>query len=581
MRKTKIVCTLGPATDKDDILRQLIINGMNVARFNFSHGSHEEHLGRLNKLKAIRDELNLPLATLLDTRGPEIRIGTFKVDKVSLKKGNTFTLTTREGVVGDDTIVYVNYKDIINDVAVGGRILIDDGLVSLKITELSDTDIICVVENDGVISDKKGVNLPDCEISMPFVSDRDRADILFGIEQGFDFIAASFVRNAADVLEIRKILDENNSHDIGIISKIENMQGVNNIDEIIRVSDGIMVARGDLGVEIPLEEVPVIQKELISKGFNAERRVITATQMLDSMMKNPRPTRAEATDVANAIYDGTSAIMLSGETAAGAYPVEALKTMDRIARRTEEDIDYVKRFKNRPQEKNPDVTNAIAHATCMTAIDLDVSAIITVTKSGNTAKLISKYRPNAPIIGCTMSKKVYRQLSLSWGVVPMLIEEEKDTDILFEHSINIAIDAGYIKPGDLTVITAGVPLGISGTTNLLKVAVAGNVLLKGKGIGGSGSLTAPVVVCKEIELLESKYKDGCILVVPDTDNSIMRQLRGVNGLIVESPDPNSHAAIVGMTLDIPIIIGAASACDIIKNGSIITMNVESGMVNAS
>ncbi len=578
MRKTKIVCTLGPATDREDVLRQLIVGGMNVARFNFSHGTHDEHLKRLTKLREIREELDLPIAALLDTRGPEIRIGTFKEGKISLKRGKSFTLTTRDNVVGDENIVHVNYKNIIDDIEVGGQILIDDGLVSLKITDIRDEDIICLVENDGVISDKKGVNLPNCDTSMPYISESDYADILFGIEQGFDFIAASFVRSASDVLEIRKILNEHNSR-INIISKIENMQGVNNIDEIIRVSDGIMVARGDLGVEIPLEEVPVIQKELISKGFNAERRVITATQMLDSMMKNPRPTRAEATDVANAIYDGTSAIMLSGETAAGAYPVEALMTMDRIARRTEEDIDYVKRFKNRVQEKNPDVTNAIAHATCMTAIDLDVSAIITVTKSGNTAKLISKYRPNAPIIGCTMSNEVCRQLSMSWGVVPMLIKEEKDTDVLFERAIDSVIDAGYIKPGDLTVITAGVPLGISGTTNLLKVTIAGNILVRGKGIG-KGTLTAPVIVCKDIKELPEKHKDGCILVVPDTDNSIMRQLRSAKGLIVESPDENSHAAIVGMSLDIPVIIGAKNATDILKTGSILTMNVESGLINA-
>lgn len=579
MRKTKIVCTLGPSTDKPDVLRQLIMGGMNVARFNFSHADHAEHLARMNQLKEIREELHIPLATLLDTRGPEIRIGTFKDGAVALKRGDSFTLTTRT-VEGDSSIVHVNYPGIMNDIGVGGRILIDDGLVGMRIREMTDTDIICTVENDGVISDKKGVNLPNCVTSMPFISDRDRADIIFGIEQGFDFIAASFVRTAADVMEIRKILNEFNCNTIGIIAKIENMQGVENIDEIIRVSDGIMVARGDLGVEIPLEEIPVIQKALISKAFNAEKRVITATQMLDSMMKNPRPTRAEATDVANAIYDGTSAIMLSGETAAGAYPVEALMTMDKIARYTEGNIDYVKRFKNRETEEETDVTNAIAHATCMTAIDLSVAAIITVTKSGNTAKLISKYRPMAPIIGCTMSEYVYRQLSMSWGVIPMLIEEEKDTDTLFEHSIELVMKAGYLKAGELTVITAGVPLGISGTTNLLKVAVAGNVLLEGKSVGDT-EVTAPAIVCRSIEELRDKYKDDCIIVVPDTDNTVMNQLKGARGIIVETNNPNSHAAIVGLSLDIPVLYAATNACDIIRNGSIITLNAKNGLVYAT
>lgn len=579
MRKTKIVCTLGPSTDKGDVLRQLIMGGMNVARFNFSHGDHAGHLARMNKLKEIREELNIPLATLLDTRGPEIRIGNFKEGSVSLKKGDMFTLTTRM-VEGDSSIVHVNYPDIINDVSIGGRILIDDGLVGMRINELTDTDILCTVENDGVISDKKGVNLPNCEISMPFISERDREDIIFGIEQGFDFIAASFVRTAADIMEIRKILNEFNCNTIDIIAKIENMQGVENIDEIIRVSDGIMVARGDLGVEIPLEEIPVIQKDLISKAFNSERRVITATQMLDSMMKNPRPTRAEATDVANAIYDGTSAIMLSGETAAGAYPVEALMTMDKIARYTEENINYIKRFKNRESDPETDVTNAIAHATCMTAIDLSATAIITVTKSGNTAKLISKYRPMAPIIGCTMSASVYRQLSMSWGVIPMLINEENDTDTLFGHAIELAMEAGYLKAGDLTVITAGVPLGISGTTNLLKVAVAGNVLLEGKSIGDA-EVTAPAIVCKSIEELREKYKDNCIIVVPDTDNTVMSQLKGARGIIVETKDPDSHAAIVGLSLDIPVLYAADHACDIITNGSIITLNAKNGLVYAT
>ncbi len=472
MRKTKIVCTLGPATDQEGVLEAVAEAGMDVARFNFSHADYEEHTRRFDRIEAIRKATGKHIATLLDTKGPEIRLKEFKEGKVQLKKGQMFTLTTRE-VEGTEEIVSITYEGLPKDLEVGARVLIDDGLIEMKVAELSDTDIVCEVFNDGAISNKKGVNVPDTFLSMPYVSSKDRADIVFGIEKGYDFIAASFVRSAADVNEVRRILAENNCNSIQIISKIENSQGVENIDEIIEASDGIMVARGDMGVEIPLEEVPVIQKMIIKKVYRAGKQVITATQMLDSMMKNPRPTRAEATDVANAIYDGTSAIMLSGETAAGKYPVEAVQTMVRIAERTEDDIDYKKRFRQQESEDSNDVTEAISHATCMTAHDLEAKAIIAVTKSGKTVRGISKFRPACPIIGCSTFSHVCRQLNLSWGVIPLLVSEKEDAFELFEHAVDEAMKNGCLERGDTTVITAGLPLGKSGTTNMLKVQTAG------------------------------------------------------------------------------------------------------------
>ncbi len=469
IRKTKIICTLGPATDKGDVLKRLMLEGMNVARFNFSHGSHEEQGERLKKVQELREELNLPIATLLDTKGPEIRLRKLEGGKAELVAGQKFVLTTEE-IMGDANKVSITYRDLVKDVQPGSTILIDDGLIALDVEEVNDTEISCRVVNGGMISDRKGVNVPDVELSMPYISEKDYQDIVFGIENDFDFIAASFVRTADDVMQIRKIFAEKNCRNVNIISKIENMQGVQNIDEIIQVSDGIMVARGDMGVEIPLEDVPAIQKMIIKKVVNAGKQVITATQMLDSMIKNPRPTRAEATDVANAIYDGTSAIMLSGETAAGMYPVEAVQTMVKIAIRTEQDINYTARFKQR-QSENPDITNAISHATCTTAMDLNAAAIITVTWSGETARMISKYRPNCGIIGGSINRKVCRQLNLSWGVTPLEIKQKEDTDELFAHAVEMAEQAGLVSVGDITVITAGVPLSVPGNTNLLKVHV--------------------------------------------------------------------------------------------------------------
>lgn len=469
MKKTKVICTLGPATEKDEILEQLMINGMNVARINFSHGTEEEHLHTIERVKTMREKLGLPVALLLDTGGPEIRLGCFENGRIQLKKNQTFILTTKE-VTGDENRVSISYPNLIQDITEGARILIDDGLIELTVKRLTTDEIICQVINGGSVSDHKGVNVPNTNLSMPFVNEKDKRDLIFGVKQDFDYVAASFVRCAGDVKELRRVLADHGGADIRILAKIENRQGVDNIDEILAASDGVMVARGDLGVEIPIQEVPAIQKMIIKKTCEAGKIVITATQMLDSMMKNPRPTRAEATDVANAIYDGTSAIMLSGETAAGKYPVEALKTMVEIAEYTERDIDYEKRFRMLDKSWNPDVTDAISHATCVTALDINAAAIITVTKSGRTARMISRYRPKCPILGCTPSEKTYRQMSLSWGVTPLRIDEVTDTEELFAEAIHRVVENKNLSGGDIAVITAGVPLGMSGTTNLIRVA---------------------------------------------------------------------------------------------------------------
>ena len=576
MRKTKIICTIGPASESEEKLRELMLAGMNVARFNFSHGSHKEQLVKYNRVLKVRKELGLPVATLLDTKGPEIRLRDFEGGKVELVSGQQFVLTTEE-IMGTAERATISYKNLKNDINVGTTILIDDGLIEMTVEQVSENKIVCRVVNGGPVSNRKGVNVPRVNLSMPYISEQDRADIIFGIENDFDFIAASFVRTADDVLEIRKILDEHGCDNINIISKIENMQGVENIDEIIRVSDGIMVARGDMGVEIPLEDVPVIQKMIIKKVYNADKQVVTATQMLDSMIKNPRPTRAEATDVANAIYDGTSAIMLSGETAAGKYPVEALHTMIKIAERAEEDIDYTKRFYERGNIQNPDITSAISHATCTTAIDLGAAAIVTVTKSGKTARMISKYRPKCPIIGCSPVEKVCRQLNLSWGVQPLLIAEENNTDDLFEHSVEAAKRNHYIKDGEIVVITAGVPLGVAGTTNLIKVHVVGHILVKGTSVNEK-SVCAPLCVAETEEDLQKNYNPGDIIVMKETSNNIMEQLKTASAIVCEKDGKNSHAAIVGLSRDVPVIIGAKNATQILKTGAIVTVKAKDGVV---
>ena len=576
MRRTKIVCTLGPSTDKEEVLRNLMKNGMNVARMNFSHGTHEEQKARLDMIKKLREELNLPVAALLDTKGPEIRIGDVEGGKLELKPDQEFTLTTEE-MLGTEKKVTITYKELYKDVEPGDSILIDDGLIGMEVVRIDESDIVCRVKNGGFISNHKGVNVPGVELNMPFVSPKDLADSVFAVEQDYDFIAASFTRTAEDIMEIRKILQEHGGEKIHIIAKLENKQGVKNCEDILRVADGIMIARGDMGVEIPLEEVPVIQKELIRKAMHMGKPVITATQMLDSMMKNPRPTRAETSDVANAIYQGTSAIMLSGETAAGAYPIEAVQTMAKIAERTEQDIDYSREFKPRKLAEAPDVTSAISHATCTTAADLKAAAIVAVSKSGRTVSRIAKYLPVCPIIGCTTDERVYRQLNLLWGVTPVVMKEANTADELFDHAVELAEQKGLIARGELVVIAAGVPVGLSGTTNMMKVQIAGNALVTGKGankLKASGN----VCVCSNDEDLEKKFRAGDIVVVEQTTNEMVHKLKDAAGIITETGDRYSHAAVVGMTLEIPVITSARNATRILKSGTFVTMDAEQGIV---
>lgn len=470
MRKTKIVCTLGPATDQEEVLEAMVLEGMNVARLNFSHGTYEGHAKNIQRVRELSEKHKTPVAVLLDTKGPEIRTGELKEGKIFLESGKTFTLFA-EPRKGDTEGVSISFPELYQDVSVGNEILLDDGLISLEVMAIQDKNIVCRIKNDGWLSEHKGINVPDIHLNMPYMSEKDKQDILFGIEKKVDFIAASFVRTSDDIKELRQFLNENGGQSIHIMSKIENMEGIRNIDAIIEVSDSVMVARGDMGVELPPEEVPAIQKMIIHKVCTAGKQVVTATQMLDSMMKNPRPTRAEVADVANAVYDGTSAIMLSGETAAGKYPLESLRMMVRIAERTEADIDYKHRFEHNVNKPSNDITAAISHATCTTSYDLNAKAIVTVTKSGKSARMISRYRPDCMIISGTTEERVYCQLSMSWGVIPILVEEKKDIFELFSHAIAVAKEKELVESGDLVVLTSGVPLGVSGTTNMLKVQV--------------------------------------------------------------------------------------------------------------
>ena len=580
MRKTKIICTLGPSTDKDGVLRELIANGMNVARFNFSHGSHEEHKGRLDLLKSLREELGKPVAALLDTKGPEIRLKDFKNGTEMLEAGQTFTLTTRD-VEGTKEICSITYKDLPQDVAPGGTIMLDDGLIKLQIQTVNDTDIVCTVLNNGKIKNKKGVNVPGVHLSMPYMSQRDKDDIIFGIQQGYDFIAASFVRTAQDVYDIRNLLNQYDSN-IRIIAKIENREGVNNIDSILAAADAVMVARGDLGVEIDFTELPGIQKTIIDRSFSFGKPIVTATQMLDSMIVNPRPTRAEISDVANAIYDGTSAIMLSGETAAGAYPVEALKTMSAIAERTEQEGFHLR---GRMMDSNPgkiSVSDATAHAACLTARDVNAAAIVTVSESGTTARLLSKYRPQQPIIACVMREQVQRQLSLSWGITPLMMSLAHSTDELIEMSTALAKENGYLHNGELAVVTAGVPVGISGTTNMIKIHMVGNCLATGVGVGPENAevsnATGKACVCRTLDEVRAKFKPGMVLVVPSTSNEMLNYVRDAAALVVEEPGLNSHAAIVGKALLKPTVVGAVGATSHIRDGLMIAVDCAHGSV---
>ena len=565
MRKTKIICTLGPSTEDEKILREMILSGMDVARINMSHGTHEEHKKKIDTIKRLRQELDKPVAILLDTKGPEIRTGNFP-EKVFLKAGDTFTLTTNE-CEGSQSRCSITFEGLPKDVEIGTRILIDDGLIELKVLHITDTDIECIVLNGGPVSSHKGINVPGVFLSLPFMSEQDKSDLLFGVEQGVDFVAASFTRNANDINEMKAVLDSFGGADIRIIAKIENKDGVDNINEILRVADGIMVARGDLGVEIPIAEVPIIQKQIIRKTRNSDKPVITATQMLDSMIKNPRPTRAETTDVANAIYDGTSVIMLSGETAAGAYPVESVRTMANIAEITEENINYIDRFNKLDINERPDVTSAISHAACTTAHDLGASAIITVSKSGMTSRMLSKYRPACPIISGTPSERVWRQTNMSWGVIPIMIEEKQSTDELIDHVITTAQHKGLLSNGDLVVLTAGVPLGVSGTTNLMKVHLVGNILCSGKTIVNDLASHGHLFVARSPEEALEGFNEGDILVIHETNNDLLPIMKKAAGIITEIDGINSHAAIVGLALNKPVIVGAQNATLLLKTGT--------------
>ena len=577
MRKTKIICTLGPATDAPGVLEDLIRNGMDVARFNFSHGTHPQQKERLDRLKEVRARMGVPVAALLDTKGPEIRLKNFVNGKEVLEAGQRFTLTTRE-VEGTKDICAITYKNLPQDVQVGTTIMIDDGLIRMTVEEKTDTDIVCLVANGGPVKDHKGVNVPGVHLTMPYMSAADREDLLFGVEEGFDFVACSFCRSAADVMEIRRLLEENGSN-MRIIAKLENQEGVNNIKEILAVADGIMVARGDMGVEIDFTEIPVIQKDLIAYTLASGKHVITATQMLDSMINNPRPTRAEITDVANAVYDGTSAVMLSGETAAGKYPVESLKTMAAIAERTERDINYFERMRAMDPDMRLGIGGATAHAACTTAKDTNASAIVTVTKSGATPRLISRFRPDAPIIACVLEEQVRRQLSLTWGVTPLMMDYVTSTDDMIEGSVAVAKEAGLLHDGEIAVVTAGVPAGIAGTTNMIKVHLVGNSLISGAGVGDLNARGA-LCVCRTLEDVKTKFQPGMILVVPGTNNDMMPYLREAEGVITEENGMGSHAAVVGLSLNKPVIVGAIGATRTLKDGMQVSMDCRNGSVQS-
>lgn len=578
MRRTKIVCTLGPATNEKETMKKLIQNGLDAARINFSHGTYESHADTIAKLKEARAELNAPIPLILDTKGPEIRIKTFRDGKIRLEEDAEFTLTTRE-VEGDETIVSVTYADMPKDLQRGSRVLIDDGLIELQVESITETDVHCKVINGGTVSSRKGVNLPGVKVKLPSLMEKDIADLKFGVENGFDMVAASFIRSAADVVNIRRVLEENGGGHIHIISKIENREGVENIDSILEVSDGIMVARGDLGVEIPPEEVPLVQKMLIAKANMRGKPVITATQMLESMVHSPRPTRAEANDVANAIFDGSDAIMLSGETAAGAYPLEAVETMARIAKKTESSIDYGSKMLGTTETARVNITNAISRAACTAAAELHTAAISTITRSGFTARMISKHRPVCPILAGTADECVWRQMNLIWGCKPLLYHGELPKGGVFDTALKIAVSSGMLKNGDTVVSALGMPLGFSGATNTLRVDIVGDVLCKGKGVGTKkASGTARVITTRDG--VERTFHKGDILVTTATDNSFMPYIQKAGGIVVGPLDQNvdCHAEIAGSALDIPVIVCNAKVVDFVPAHSLITVDAEKGFV---
>lgn len=575
LRKTKIVCTIGPASESLDMLKQMIQQGMNVARLNFSHGSHEEHGERIRRIRQAAEELDADVAILLDTKGPEIRTGDLGVEEVELQVGASFTLTTQE-IKGDERRVSVSYSGLPEEVEEGTVILLDDGLIALSVTAVEETEIHTRVENGGILKSRKGVNVPGVCINLPGITEKDAADIRFGLEQGIDYIAASFVRKAEDVLEIRRIVEETDVP-AQIIAKIENREGIENMDAILQIADGIMVARGDLGVEIPTEEVPIVQKEIIQKCNQVGKPVITATQMLDSMQRNPRPTRAEASDVANAIFDGTDAIMLSGETAAGRYPLAAVATMASIALRTEASLPYKELFARRAKEIKHNITDTISQAVVSTAHGLDCSAIITPTQGGKTARRVSKYRPKAPIIAPTTRPSVRRKLSLIWGVYPIPCDQACSTDEMFQKAITSVLATGWVENGELVVLTAGVPIGKPGNTNLMKVQVMGGVLTHGQGVGKQ-VVTGPVVIGKTSEEIAEKMVDGAIIVTRSTNKEMMDSIQRAGAVISEEGGLTSHAAVVGVSLGIPVIVGVEKAMELLQDQTELTVDAKQGHI---
>jgi len=575
LKKTKIIATIGPSTDATGILEEMLLAGMNVARFNFSHGTHEEHARRIQMVRQAAAKVNKPVALMLDTKGPEMRIGKFANNKVVLKSGQKFILTAKE-VVGNDQIVSINYPGLPQEVSAGDTILLADGLICLHVDHVDGDDIITTVQNSGEISNNKRVACPGKAINLPPLSAKDVADILFGIEQQMDMIAASFVQRAADVLAIRKVVEDAGA-DMMIIAKIENAEGVKNIDEILKVADGIMVARGDLGVEIPPEEVPLVQKELIRKSNQAGKPVITATQMMESMVTNPRPTRAEASDIANAIMDGTDAIMLSGETAVGCYPVEAVKIMAKIAVRTEAALRYSDLLIQKGALMQRTTTEAISHATVQIAHGLGAAAIITATESGYTPRMVSRYRPRAPIVAVTPHRKTLHRMLLLWGVCPLLGAATKDTDEMMENAVETALASGLVKEGDLVVITAGVPVGTAGTTNLIRVHVVGNILLRGIGIGQK-AVTGRVCVAKSPSEVFRNFRAGDILVVTSVDDETAQLASKAAAIVAEEGGVTSHAAVVGISYGIPVIVGVANATQQLHDGCIVTVDASRGLV---
>lgn len=579
MRKTKIVCTIGPASESLDMLEKLMDNGMNVARLNFSHGDYDEHAERIKNIRHVAKNTNKTVAILLDTQGPEIRTTQFKGGQAQLDRDDIVYITMKD-IEGTKERFSVTYKGLIDDVSIGTKISLDDGLIELKVLEIdkSNEEVKTIVVNSGLIKNKKGVNIPDIHVNLPAMTEKDKKDIEFGIEQDVDFIAASFVREHTDVLEIQKLLEANGAGNIGIISKIENREGVDNFAKILEVSSGIMVARGDLGVEIPAEEVPLVQKELIHQCNVEGKPVITATQMLDSMQTEPRPTRAEASDVANAILDGTDAIMLSGETAAGEFPAESVQMMNLIAEKTETVLKHDQILDKRTKSVDMTITEAISQSVAHTAENLDISALITPTQSGHSARMISKYRPKAPIIAVTFSERVLRRLALVWGVYPILSRQVYDTDELLEMAVQSGLKTGLFEQGSKVIITAGVPVGVSGTTNLMKVHVIGNVIARGQGLGKHYAV-GKAVVTNDVAEANQTLKKGDILVTYGTDKDMIPAIEKAAGIVAVEGGLTSHAAVVGVSLGIPVVVGVENAMQAIKDGEVITIDGETGSIH--